>query len=76
MENIVWKSIKDELPPIGKKILITTPIGGLAVMTLGYNWCYEEDLNRGHGHFVGTEDTIKCVEGYWMLIPERPVVVR
>jgi len=72
MENIVWKSIKDELPPIGEKILITTPGGGLSIMTLGYTWCHEEDRIRGNCGLVADEELIKCAGGYWMLIPEKP----
>ena len=62
-----WKNIKDELPPIGKKVLVDCD-NQLRIMTLGYSWQSEE---KDVWPKIATEEQLKSYDTYWLLIPER-----
>lgn len=65
-----WKSLKDELPPIGKKILITAPDHRVRVVSLRYTWQAEDEHNTWP---VGLDrKTIEQSGGYWLEIPPLP----
>ena len=64
-----WINIKDELPPIGKKVVITRPDGTLCVITLGLSWHHDDGNHWPETH---TEEMIKLTSAYWYLLPEPP----
>jgi hypothetical protein len=65
-----WISIKDQLPPLGKKIVVTNPHNkNLSIVKLGYSW--EVDSDRDFLRIL-SEDDIRKMDSYWFLLPPLP----
>jgi hypothetical protein len=72
---MTWKNIQDELPPIGKKILVANlpyqeQDGRLRVMTLKYS--FEDDASENRYYGNATTEQLQQHPMLWMLIPELP----
>ncbi len=67
-----WKALKDELPPVGKTVLITAPSPDQSFRVAALNYTWEmKDGNRGWP--VGFDETkVKDSGGYWLEIPPLP----
>jgi hypothetical protein len=71
-----WKRFKDELPPVGKRVLVTRPsLGGeiVSVASLLYVFGYEEDKNRNNFTLGATKEMIEASTDYWLEFPEPPI---
>ncbi len=67
-----WISFKEQLPPVGEKILVTRPGSkSLGTCTLMYALVHQEDTEKGMWGGA-TEGMIKSAVGYWMTIPKHP----
>lgn len=67
-----WIKFRDQMPPIGKRIVVTRPGSKtLGIATLLYTLSHEEDKDRGFGHGA-TEEMLKISGGHWLEIPEPP----
>lgn len=67
-----WKKFENELPPLGKRVVVTRPgCRTLGISTLFYAFVHEEDKNSDY--LLGlTAEMIKRSDGYWLEIPEPP----
>lgn len=67
-----WTRFKDKLPPIGKRIIHTSPGSDtFGILTLMYILIHEEDKEKGYP-LGATEEMLQCGPGYWLEIPEIP----
>lgn len=67
-----WKKFTDELPPIGKKLVLHQHYNfdSLVIATFGYNFQYDD--HRMHSMQVDTKEGIMTNKGYWLELPPIP----